>query len=221
MNFLANPVTIRIALVFGVFFFAFCIIAFSFGIVRYRQNLQKERAGFNEGGSFFSNDSLALSTLQQAISDLKKRQIELEDISRKEAKRADSATALCRAVLDNLSVPALTCNEVGIVQLANPPARTLFGYASLAGFDLKALFGQALIQSGELPPVFVSEVIRKALRGDSPIKELYIECKTRTQTDLKLSVTVVPGQQGSGVLLMPLVDSRGKGACTDEVPPPA
>lgn len=221
MNALTSPMAIRIALVVGVFLFALCIFAFSYAIARFRQNVSKgQEPSEKTGGSLLSPDSLAFATFQHAIRDLKEKQQEWETRARAEMKRANSEASISRALIENLPIPAISFNTVGLVQHANPEARQLFGYASLTGFSLKDLFGETIIGSKEVPSVLVRDILRQALSADAPLKNFQVTCDTRTETCVALNLIVVPGSDGTGVLLLQRLNQQSEGACTDEVPPP-
>lgn len=202
----------------GAFLLIICFAGLAYALVRFRRGLATERES-QTPRPLLTPDGLAFAAFQQTIADLKERQQELETKLRSETDRANASEAIGRALLENLSTPAVVFNRVGLVKQANPAARELFGYASPVGLSLNNLFDRAsfvLPPTDEAPPVAVPEVLRDAFRGSSPLRDLRIAYVGRTAARMVLDLTVVP-QDGGGVVLLTPVPADG--ACTDEVHP--
>ena len=224
MNSLTNPTAVRMFFVIGTVVFLVCAAALPYAVVRFRRSLAAS-SELNErpSGTLMSPDGFAFATFQQTIRELKEREKELQTRIKNEKERADSASALVRNLLAGIPSPAITFNSVAIIQSANPAARELFGRASLVGFSLKNLFGDAVIgpqtiDAVEIPAVSVSELIREALRGEKSTTGLSLECEVRTGVRAVLELSVIADKAGAGVVLITKIVDSGKGACTDEVP---
>ncbi len=219
MNQLASPFAVRIAMGIGIFLCILCVSSLAYTIMRFRRISREDDYDQTSTGALLSPDGLAFATFQQTIRDLKNKQQEMESLARAERMRADASQRLCRTLIDSLSTPALTLNSVGLVQQANSAARDLFGHASLIGFNLKTLLDRNRTGEDGSRSTAISDAVRQALQSSISSKRIEVVCDTRTELGLRLALTVIPGERGTGILLFARQDAQGEGACTDEVPP--
>jgi PAS domain-containing protein len=220
MNYLTSPIAVRLVVFVVGFLMVICCVALGYAVVRLRRSIANEDES-QTPRSVLSPDSLAFAAFQQTIAELKQREREFELKMRAEKERANSAEALTRSLLENLPVPAIFFNRVGLVRQANPAARALFGYLSPAGLSVNNLFDSAIFDmphNDETPSVSVSEVLRDAFRNDAPLQNLHVSYVDRNATATLLELTVLP-QNGGGVVLVRPIDAVG--ACTSEVLPTA
>lgn len=213
MNLLTSTPAIRFALFAGIFLVSICILGGLLAIVKLRKSISGESELGSPGRPLLSPDTLAFATFQQTIKELKQQQQELQATAKAETARAKAASSFFRTLLDQVPVPAVLLNNVGIVQQANSSARQFFGYASLSGFGLKDLI--SCFSSGN--DETFAEQVRTALRGSAPI-DFSAHYTSRNAASVFVRISVIPNGTGDAALLFS--GGTNEGACTPEVLPP-
>ena len=157
MNYLANPLALRMGLIF-------LGIAFSFAIAvllmrRIRRSMSAEIS--------FCNDMPATegSPLYAVIQQLKQQKYELQTERQTERRRAKTSENISAAVLSHLSSGVMFFTPDGLVRQANAAARQILGFASPVGVTAAQIFRQAApVAASEAVPAKVAELIQLGLR---------------------------------------------------------
>jgi len=198
---LANPVFLRMALVFIAGAFAFVLGTAL--IRRMRRSLLAEESIPPAGAS---SESLPLQTYHAVIQELKQQKHELESQQRLERRRSKTSENISAAVLSHLSSGVLFVDATCLVRQANPAARQILGFGSPVGMRLADLFRDAKGISGSSsagPPssVTLTATVEAALREKIPYRRLEGSYFTPGGEQRILDLTVTPVHAPSGETL--------------------
>jgi nitrogen fixation/metabolism regulation signal transduction histidine kinase len=188
---LANPIVIRMAIVFLSGAFAFAVGAVL--VRRLRRSLLAE-AGIASGPA--SLDSLPLHTYHAVIQQLKQQKHELESSQQAERRRAKTSENISAAVLANLSSGVMFITPNGLVRQANIAARQILGFAAPVGMGLKEIFRESEVAGS--PALSLAEAIRLGLKQNTPFKQLEVEYVTPSGSPRVLEVTISGVQSPMG-----------------------
>ena len=137
MRLLTHPIFLRMA---GALIVAIVVmIIFVWIIRRMRANLVGE-SEVKLRPSETSSTDFTLAAYQGVIQKYKDQEREGARLRDEERQRAAATEKVNTAVLSQLSSGVLLFNSLGLVQQANPAAKTIFGYASPLGFHARDLF---------------------------------------------------------------------------------
>lgn len=192
MNLLANPVVLRMGLLFfaavGAFGFALFVIR------RLRSSLVEEPESLNHAP--LAAEGLPVHAYHAVIQQLKQQKHELATQQLSERRKAKASDTLSSAILSNLSCGVLFFNTTGLVRQVNPAARELLGFASPVGLSVADLFRSASLRpSGDgllNPEVTVEQALAPALSGKSAIRGLVLNYFARNGENRVLEVTASP-----------------------------
>jgi PAS domain-containing protein len=192
VNLLANPVVLRMGLLFfaavGAFGFALFVIR------RLRSSLVEEPESLNHAP--LAAEGLPVHAYHAVIQQLKQQKHELATQQLSERRKAKASDTLSSAILSNLSCGVLFFNTTGLVRQVNPAARELLGFASPVGLSVADLFRSASLRpSGDgllNPEVTVEQALAPALSGKSAIRGLVLNYFARNGENRVLEVTASP-----------------------------
>ncbi len=211
MNFLTNPVMIRMAvgLVAGV-------MAFVIGITlvrKLRRSILEEAVV--EGDSSAIGDNLPLHTYNAVIQQLKQQKHELQSQQQVERRRAKTSENISAAVLSNLSCGVLFVTPNGIVRQANAAARHILGFASPVGMGLEDLFRDAEQTSREYGDANLAEAVAEGIKQKMPFQKLeskYVRPAGAVRM-LELTLTSVQSSSGEQLGSACLINDQTELAC--------
>ena len=194
MNFLANPLALRMGLLFLGIAFSFAIAVLL--IRRLRQSLSSE-------GSFAAEVPAAEGQpLYAVIQQLKQQKHELQTERQAERRRAKTTENISVAVLSNLSSGVMFFTPDGLVRQANAAARDILGFASPVGVTATQIFRDAAqVNSSGSAASKVAEMIQVSLREQTPFQQMaaaYLTPAGRSRT-LDITVTTVRAPDGEAL----------------------
>ena len=197
MKVLANPLFLRMAVVFMVSaaaFFAGLIL-----IRRLRHGLAAE-AVLDEEPSL--EESLPLHAFQTVIQELKQQKFELQN-QHEIARRRNKATEhLNAAVLGHLSSGVMLLGANGLVRQANTAAKQILGYASPIGLRAEDIFREAVLSpASSATGATVVEAVQAAVQQKSPFQRLEVEYSTPGGEPRVLEMTLTSLHAPDGAVL--------------------
>jgi len=194
---LANPIVLRMAVVFIAGVFAFVVGTAL--IRRMRKSLLAEESSLNPAAL----ESLPLHTYHAVIQELKQQKYELQNLQNEERRRAKTSENISAAVLSNLSSGVLFVGGNGLVRQANPAARKILGFASLVGMGLAEVFREASVicgVPGESPAVLAA-ALESGLREQTPFRRVRGRYMTPAGEERILDITLTPVHAPHGEVL--------------------
>jgi PAS domain S-box-containing protein len=194
VSLLANPLALRMGLIF-------LGIAFSFFIVilimrRLRRSLSAEAS--------FANDipSSKSSPLYAVIQQLKQQKHELQTERQTERRRAKTSENISAAVLSHLSSGVMFFTPDGLVRQANAAARRILGFASPVGVTATQMFREsALVKTSGGAGTRVSEMIQLGLRDRTPFQQMEAQYNTPAGQERTLDITLTAVRAPDGQVL--------------------
>jgi two-component system, NtrC family, sensor histidine kinase PilS len=190
---LANPIFLRMTVVFVAGAFAFVI-----GVIvmrRMRQNINAEVIDSSEPASL---ESLPLHTYHAVIQQLKQQKHELQSSHEVERRRARTSENISAAVLSHLSSGVMFIDSNGLVRQANTAARQILGFASPVGMGLKEVFREATLDQTSSTKTILADQIQRSLRDKIFSYQLETSYQRPSGEDRMLQVTVTSVQSPSG-----------------------
>ena len=209
MKLLANPVVLRMALLF-----VFAVTLFIFGVWfmrRLRKGMVEE---LNVPTPRADNaPAFAVAAFHGVIQQLKEKEQELQRLRREAHERASLSENLSAAVLTNLDTGVVVFNPAGLGQFANPAARDILGYATVSGMHPRDLFrGVIALRSRDqqAPPEGIAGALESALRDAAVFRGLEADYAAPSGDQRRLVITIAPALGSGGecygaVCLMTLV----------------
>jgi signal transduction histidine kinase len=193
VNLLTNPMAIRLAILAGLVFFMIAMVSLAILMVRVRHSIHG--AGKLERPSAESQ-AFALSAFQDVIRQLKEQEQELKRLRDSESARAAATENVSAAVLANLTSGVLLFNPAGLVQQANPAARTILGFASPSGLHAREIFKTVSAvrrETGEKDSeTALALAVEKALQNNKATRRLEADYETPQNEHRVIGVTVSP-----------------------------
>lgn len=187
MKLLANPIFVRMALLFLAAGFAFVV-----GTVlvrRLRRKLTDE--ALITGDEPPSLESLPLHTYNAVIQELKQQKYQLQNTQQAERRRAKTSENISAAVLANLSSGVLFIASNGLVRQANTAARQILGFAAPVGMGLAEIFRDASLV----------EAVQTSLREKKPLRKLDVRYRTPSGEERVLDFNLTTVQSAVGEAL--------------------
>jgi len=206
VNLLASPVALRAALLLIVAAAAFTLAIWM--IRRLRSSLMQNYG--LELSAPASIEALPLHLYNTVIQQLKQQKHELQVQNQAEQRRARSTEVFSQAVLTNLSSGVLVFGPNALVKHANPAAREILGFGSLAGMNAEDVFrsaevcstdGAAVYPGGtEHFPLRLAEEVLAVLREGSQRRKIDADYRTPDGTARRIAVTISPVPAADGSL---------------------
>ncbi len=198
MRLLANPIVLRMLLVFVATASAFAVGAFL--IRRMRRSLGMDASLEPDAPAA---ETLPMHTYNAVIQQLKQQKHELESEHQVERRRAKTSENISAAILSNLSSGVMFLSPDGLVRQANASAKRILGFASPVGIRVSQIFREA---AGTVAPGSASQnvaaAIESGLRERAPFLRLTAQYVTPVggQRTLDITVTAVhaPGGEALG-----------------------
>ncbi len=189
MNWITNPLVLRMAVVF----FA---AAFLFGIgVILILHLRKKLAGETEQRrTSVDGPEFPLAAYHGVIQQLKEKEAELQRIRLQATERATASQNLSEVVLSNLTSGVLVFNATGTVRQANDAARQILGYATAFGMHARDLFrgiSELRRETGEPAQETLPEAVAAA-RDGAAYRRLQADYQTPQGEKRVLGITLSP-----------------------------
>lgn len=200
MNWLTNPVLTKMAVVLVSAVALFVVAVWL--MRRLRQSLSAESAEsfrpVTAGSSSFN-----LAAYQGVLQRLKEQEAELEALRRSSQQHVTETENISEAVLSNLTSGVVMLNTTGLVQQANPAARTILGYASPLHFHARDLFKgvtgvRGLEGAASEGNTGLLEAIENCVRAGRPAKRLEADYTTPAGQRRTLGVTFSPVRSAKG-----------------------
>ncbi len=195
LNWIANPLLLRMAIVFiaAVFLFLFAIL-----LMRHlRRNLTGEA---EEHRTSVDGPEFQLAAYHGVIQQLKEKEQELQRIRQQATERATASQNLSDVVLSNLTSGVLVFNSAGTVRQANDAARQILGYATAFGMHARDLFlgvSELRRETGEPAPETLPEAVIAARHGMA-YRRLQADYVTPQGEKRVLGITLSPVRGSAG-----------------------
>jgi PAS domain S-box-containing protein len=198
LKLLTNPVVLQMALLL-----VFAVCAFVVGVLLMRRLRREMTASpLPAAGARVESPGFTTAAYHGVIQQLKEKEQELQRLRQAAADRAAASEKVSAAVLANLASGVVLFNAAGLVQQANPAARQMLGYASVAGLHARDLFRGVSALRAELPhnqaPPTMAEAIEQALRQGRVCRRLETDYATPSGQQRVLGITVSPVTGGAG-----------------------
>jgi PAS domain-containing protein len=196
---LANPLFLKMAIVFIIASFAFFLgVLF---IRHLRKSLTEDEMA--DESTPASDQSFPFHTYHAVIQQLKQQKHELTTQQQAERRRSKVTENISAAVLSNLSSGVVFFNTQGLVRQANPAAKQILGYASPAGMSAHQVFRAAKIAGPRAATTGmpVAEAVQTALHDGSNFRQLAADYTTPSGEERALDITVSPVSAADGSLL--------------------
>ena len=213
LQLLHNPVVLKLAALL-VLLVAMMIVAAGV-ILHLRKKLvsgdqsRNERVATNE-------TTFALAAYEGVISKLKEQEKELERLRKVDRAQANESASMSESVLSNLSSGVVLFNTTNLVRQANPAAKTLLGYQSVAGLHGRDIFrgitqarltlspadaGDAAspnIEWSESGPAPLLKAVASCLRDGALFRRIEADYQTPTGDPRVLGITLSPVRNYAG-----------------------
>ena len=202
---LANPLVLRAAFVMFVGGGAFLFAVWFMRSLRRRITAEADL----ESAATPTLETLPLHLYNTVIQQLKQQKHELQVQTLTEQRRARTSENLSQTVLSNLPSGVLVFGLNGLVKQANPAAREILGFHSLAGMSADDIFRDAAVCSphavdSDGPPDLsgrLAEEVHSVLREGSKHRQLEADYATPAGEKLHIAVTVSAVSAVDGSLL--------------------
>ncbi len=200
MNWLTNPVLTKMAIVLVSAVVLFVIAVWL--MRRLRQSLSAD-TGEKFRPITASSSSFNLAAYQGVLQRLKEQEAELEGLRRTSKQQVVETENISEAVLSNLTSGVVLLNTSGLVQQANPAAKTILGYASPVHFHARDVFkGVAAVRGLEAPVAegnaALLEAIENCVRAGRPARRLEADYTTPAGQRRTLGITLSPVRSAKG-----------------------
>jgi len=171
---LTNPLGMRIIGAAVVAILAMLLFAVALRLLR-RMVESSSTTRRDEGG----DSGLAMMAYQGVIERLKQQEKELATLRGNERQQASAAEKLNSAILSAIPCGVVVLNRMGIVQLANPAARSILGYASPLGFHARDLFRGISSADGPSGPEALLQALAGCWQSSPQSDQDQVETKSR------------------------------------------
>ncbi len=175
----------------------FAVCAFVVGVLLMRRLRRQMTANpLPPPSAPVESPAFATAAYHGVIQQLKEKEQELQRLRQAAADRATASENISAAVLANLASGVVLFNAAGLVQQANPAAREMLGYASVAGLHARDLFRGVSALRAELvhngAPPTIADAVEQALREGRVCRRLEADYATPSGQQRVLGVTVSP-----------------------------
>ncbi len=197
MKLLANPVVLRMALLF-VFAVSMLVLGVWF-IRRLRKEMVEKRSV--PAPRVDNAPAFAVATLHGVIQQLKDKEQELQRLRREAHERASISEILSAAVLTNLDTGVVVVNRAGLGQSANPAARAILGYSTVCGMHPRDLFRGVTALRGsdqQAAPGSIAEAFERTLRDAAVFRGLEAAYATPAGDQRRFAITIAPALDSGG-----------------------
>ena len=199
LRLVTNPIFLRMAGAFVVGVVA--VLVFVWIIRRMRKSISDE--AMIDKPRVDATANFTLAAYQGVIQKFKEQERELGRLRDEERQRAATTEKINTAVLSQLASGVVLFNKQGLVQQANPAAKTIFGYASPLGLHARDLFkGVQRLRSDA-----------GGAESSAPLAEVLRSCTESGQSAQRLEADYITPQGGRRVLgftLSPVRDPQGQ-----------
>ncbi|MGH9524877.1 MAG: two-component system sensor histidine kinase NtrB [Terriglobales bacterium] len=195
MKLLANP-----AFLASVMLFITAGMAFAIGVYLIRR-MRKELLGTNETAPRADSAAFAMQAYNAVIQQLKQKENELQKLRQTATERASASENISAAVLNHLASGVVLFNTNGLVQQANPSAKSLLGFGTAAGLHARDLFrGASAVRSeaSEPPPATLTSAIEICLKENRVFRRLETDYTTPAGESRVLGITISPVAGNAG-----------------------
>ncbi len=160
--------------------------------------------------------AFALAAYEGVISKLKEQEKELGRLRKVDREQANESASMSESVLSNLSSGVVLFNPANLVRQANPAAKTLLGYQSIAGLHVRDIFrgvtqaritlssadaGDAAtpgIDWSESGPSPLLKAVSSCLKEGALFRRVEADYKTPSGEARVLGITISPVRNYSG-----------------------
>lgn len=202
MRFLADPLFLRLAVIFAGIAFSFLIAVLL---------MRHMRRSLNEDSSFGAViPTTEGSPLYAVIQQLKQQKHELQTERQAERRRAKTSENISAAVLSHLSSGVIFFTSDGLVRQANLAARSILGFASPVGMSAAQVFREAAVQGSNESPENVADLIRLSLREQTLLRQVDADYVTPSgeKRALDLTLTSVRAPEGETLGMACLINDQ-------------
>ncbi len=137
LQLLHNPLVLKLA---AVLVLLVGTIIIGTGIILYLRKKLVANSGSTNARVNVNESTFALAAYEGVISKLKEQEKELERLRRADREQANESASMSESVLSNLSSGVVLFNNNNLVRQANPAAKMLLGYQSVAGLHTRDIF---------------------------------------------------------------------------------
>src|SRR4051812_15508105 len=203
LNFLTNPVVLKMLATFFVAAMAFIIAVFWMRGLR-KQIIDESHIG-GDRPTAQSDVAFSLAAYNGVIQKLKEQEGELQKLRNNERGRAATSESVSEAVLSNLASGVLLFSNNGMVRQANPSARSILGFGSLFGLRARDIFRRVSAVRreglGEDSAGALLEALDQCLRHGLPFRRIEADYQTPAGERRVLGITISPvrGTQGEAL----------------------
>jgi signal transduction histidine kinase len=206
MTVLTNPIVIKML---ATAFIALAALAIFVWIIRTLRHRVTTPTGDVLRPSLENTTGFTLAAYQGVIQRYKEQEKELAGLREAERQRAVSMEKVSAAVLSQLSSGVLVFNSMGLLQQANPAARTIFGYSSPLNFHARDLFkGVSAVRNPDGTPAAGDA-------GPAPLLQALDRCIRQAEAAHRLEAdytTPAGDRRVLGITLSPVRDAQARGA---------
>lgn len=206
MKLLTNPIVMKMVV---TAFIALAALAIFIWIIRALRQRVTTPASETLRPSLENTAGFTLAAYQGVIQRYKEQEKELAGLREAERQRAVAMEKVSAAVLSQLSSGVLVFNSMGILQQANPAARTIFGYSSPLNFHARDLFkGVSAVRNSDGTPAAGEP-------GPAPLLQALERCIRQAESAHRLEADyATPGgdRRVLGITLSPVRDAQARGA---------
>lgn len=192
---LANP-----AVLASIALFVTAAAAFAIGVFLIRR-MRQELMGAPEKAPRADSAAFAMQAYSGIIQQLKEKEGELQRLRQAAAERASATENVSAAVLNHMASGVVLFNTNGLVQQANPAAKTLLGFGTASGLHARDLFRGATgvrSEAAEPPPESVAGAIETSAKENRVFRRLEIDYTTPSGDKRVLGITVSPVAGNAG-----------------------
>jgi PAS domain-containing protein len=195
VNLLANPVIVRMVLLFVLI-----AAMFTVGVIMIRRMRKETTVDLSARPRVDNAPGFTVAALHAVIQQLKEKEQESERLRREAQERASLSENVSAAVLTNLDTGVVVFNPAGLGQFANPAAREILGFATVSGMHPRDLFRgvNALRGNGQPAPDGMVEALERTLRDAAVFRGLEADYATPYGEQHRLAVTVAPALGNGG-----------------------
>lgn len=192
---LTNP-----AVLASIALFITAAAAFVIGVYLIRR-VRRELMGAPEKAPRADSTAFALQAYSGIIQQLKEKESELQRLRQAATERASATENISAAVLNHLASGVVLFNANGLVQQANPAARTLLGFGTASGLHARDLFrGATTVRSDttETPPASIAGAVETSCKENRVFRRLEIDYATPSGDKRVLGITISPVAGNAG-----------------------
>lgn len=193
MKLLANPMALRMLILFAGVAFGLVMVIFAI------RHMRRSLVGDSSHGDAPSQEAFPLHTYHAVIQQLKQQKHELQSIQQEERRRAKTSEHISGAVLANLSMGVMFFTTNGLIRQANAAAKEILGFASPLGMSAAEIFGNTVPDVGSQESLI--EAVQDSVRHAMPSVSLHAEHMTPSGTARMLQITVTSVRSASGEVL--------------------